>query len=448
MNGSNDITPKLRSWLKEPVTLREDGVDKVLELVHETRQRRGWLSPLPEGRLGRVLVFAGGAATGLVAVLLGGLLLLALSTSPEPGQAPGVAPSSPSPSVEPSRAPPDWPGVAFEPVADACADRCDWVDGGVWEVSADHHGDFGSTQAIAFGPDGAPWFLSDDTLWQLGVPEVSALPGTSREDDQVSDLAVADDGTLWVASDFGLHSFDGRTWTEHWTGARLTDVDVTSNGEVIAVGGGRVSGLEEAETHPIVAIRFDGEEAGILGVDVLPERVWPMSVAATSDGQLWVSAVESGYVPTAEGESLVAHFDGQVWETVRPLGPDVDVAAWSLAPGPDGTLWASLLGLPAGGRFESYLANNDGGDWTLHETEELDALNLRVGPGGEVWFAGGDTEDGAPGGVVVFDGQAWTRYLEGEWIGPLAVAPDGTAFVATIPGFDEDGRLFAIRPSG
>jgi hypothetical protein len=38
------------------------------------------------------------------------------------------------------------------------------------------------------------------------------------------------------------------------------------------------------------------------------------------------------------------------------------------------------------------------------------------------------------------------RYLEQEHVGPLAIAPDGTVFVTTIPGFDEDGHLFAIRP--
>ena len=87
-----------------------------------------------------------------------------------------------------------------------------------------------SAEAIAFGPTGPPWILSDDTIWRLGVPGSGALPAALGGGGPGPGLAVADDGTVWLASELGLHSFDGRTWTEHWSGAGLVDVDVRPDG--------------------------------------------------------------------------------------------------------------------------------------------------------------------------------------------------------------------------
>ncbi len=46
MNRSDDLTPQLRSWLKEPVTLREDGIAAVGREVHIRPQQHGPLPPL------------------------------------------------------------------------------------------------------------------------------------------------------------------------------------------------------------------------------------------------------------------------------------------------------------------------------------------------------------------------------------------------------------------
>lgn len=99
---------------------------------------------------------------------------------------------------------------------------------------------------------------------------------------------------------------------------------------------------------------------------------------------------------------------------------------------------------------EAYLGRFDGQDWTMHTTqgdEQLDiGLSSAVDPDGTAWFTSIENTLGLPRDVVAFDGRSWTRYLEDFWLSDLAVAPDGTAWVTTIPGFDEDGRLFAIRP--
>jgi hypothetical protein len=337
--------------------------------------------------------------------------------------------------------------VTFAPVPEACVDGCEWASGGIWEVSADHHGDFGSAQAIAFAPSGPPWFVSDDTVWRLGVPGAALLPAAAPDSDEIHQLAVADDGVVWVASDLGLHSFDSETWTAHWTDAALTDVDVTSAGAVVAVGGGRTGGRSEGS--PVTVVRLNEAGVEVEPVDVLPARTWPVGIVAAPGGEMWVGVIESGYVPTIEGQSLLARFDGEDWDVVRPLGPDADVAAWSLASGPDGSLWASLWASRASGEgFESYLAQHGETGWSLHVSDQRyleHRLGLQVSHDGTAWFPGGDASPDGPEGMVAFDGTAWLRYLEDAAIGPFAIAPDGTVYATTIPGFDEDGRLFAIR---
>lgn len=436
MNRSNDITPRLREWINEPVSLPENGVERVARLVHDTPQQHGWLPPLSAGRHARVLTFAGGAVAGVAVAMLAGLVLLALVSEPE-SMAPVPAATTPSPT--PSAEPPDWPGVTFEPLAGACPDGCDWARGGVWTVSADHHGDLGSVQAIDFDPDGAPWFLGDGVIWRFGMPEAHTIGGVLGDD-----LAVADDGTVWVASDAGLHAFDGEMWTHPFVGTNLDHIDIAPDGTVVALGRGRAG---EAEGYPVVTLQPDGK-THVDTVDVLPVGRFPTDIVAAPDGRLWVAVIDSGYWPIATGESLIAYSDGAGWVADRSLGPDVSVAAGGFDRGPDGSIWTTLSTLPVDGDWGVYLARHDGRSWTLDQPEGV-GLPYWTGPSvaldSMIWFPGPDVADDVPGGVVAFDGQAWTRYLAGQEIMALAVGPDGTALMTTMPGFDEDGQLLAIR---
>jgi hypothetical protein len=57
---------------------------------------------------------------------------------------------------------------------------------------------------------------------------------------------------------------------------------------------------------------------------------------------------------------------------------------------------------------------------------------------GTAWFLG-------DGEVRTFDGSSWARYRAFQQPGALAIGPDGMVLVATVPGFDEEGELLAIR---
>ena len=121
-----------------------------------------------------------------------------------------------------------------------------------------------------------------------------------------------------------------------------------------------------------------------------------------------------------------------------------------LSVGPDGDLWALMRT-----ETDSYLGRLDGEDWIIHSTADRlppisvgffadDVDRLAVAPDGRVWFSVIPTEeDEAPsGGLVVFDGQTFTRYLSGSWVADFAIAPDGSVW--TTDTLDEGIRV--IRP--
>ena len=453
MNDMPDITARVRSWLREPVSLRGTGVDRVAEMVHDTSQQRGWLPPLSGGWTRRLFVTPGLVTAGVITAVFCVLLFITLPSDRQTGPAGAPASEAASPGATPAVTEPGWPGVDFEPLDRDCEVECRWDEPGAWAVTAADHGDFASAQAIAFGPIGPPWFLSDDTVWQLGVPGSTIFPPaipTYGQGDHASDLAVTADGILWVASKSGLHAFDGEMWTERWSGTTLTDLTVAPDGAVLAVGGGAAGGGGWDSPDDIVVVRVDDDGVSSQLVDVISKDRWPTSIAAATGGDIWVSAIASGYLAPAVGESLLARFDGETWETAWPLGDDHDPAAWDLETSPDGSLWATLWTLSEMAGLNRYLASFDGQDWhtfTRGDEPPLDiGISLDVAPDGNPWFTTFDSATGEPSGIGRFAGLVWFRYLDDVSVGLLEVGPDGTAWVTTSPGFDEVGRLFAIRP--
>lgn len=442
MNGPNDITPQLEAWLKEPVTLPEDGITRVSPLVHDTPQQRGVLPPLRTLRAEPGFASVGVAVTAVAALLVGGLLLALVA---RPGTAPVPGAASPSPS--PSTGPPTWEGVRFEPVEDACASGCEEHPGQVWSVDADHHGDFGSAEAIAFDAAGPPWILSDDTIWQLGLPGTHEVPGSDGSFATAAlavspALVVSPDGRVWVGTGNGLHSFDGETWTEHWTGTAIVALDVSPDGTIHGLGGGGGEG-------DIIVVHVVEDDVSSEVVDVIDRDRLPVAIAVDGESRVWVSAIGSGYGAPVEGESLVAYSDGEEWQTVRPLGDAVDVAAWSLARGPEGGLRFRLDAIDPELGSAWYVGRAEGQYWEVH-TSSLDGgpdlgAWMALDAGGGPWFNAGEDPGGVDAGLLAWRGWTWTHYLPELEFQALGAAPDGSVVAATIPGFDENGQFFLLR---
>ena len=154
---------------------------------------------------------------------------------------------------------------------------------------------------IAVGPDGEPWvgsggyFGSLDRFDRSGASWVHVSPAGASEPVNVTDLATASDGDLWVALTIGggadsfwaIARYDGAGWTV-W---RTSDIVEWS----------RPSGYEGPHG------------AGVWG-----------GLAFTPDGDLWAGT-----------EQGLLRFDGRQWSH-----PFAGYSFSALSVAPDGTLWA------------------------------------------------------------------------------------------------------------
>jgi ligand-binding sensor domain-containing protein len=245
--------------------------------------------------------------------------------------------------------------------------------------------------AIAVAPDGAVWFGTgrlDYYPWapSPGYGGVSRFDGetwtTYTEEDGlagnwVSDIAIAPDGALWLATAGGLSRFDGTAWQTFVTADGLVSDEVTS-----------------------VAVAADG-----------------LVCAGTDVG--------------------ISCFNGASWTTYTSGGPASNLVP-SIAVAPDGTVWAgSGQPVPAPENTGRGVSRFDGEEWTvLTEADGLadnTVVDIAVEPGGVVWFATGDPDD-APASVSRFDGETWTTYMPDEYVygkevRSIAIGPDGIVWL-------------------
>jgi hypothetical protein len=339
---------------------------------------------------------------------------------------------------------------------------------------------------IAVGPDGTPWALDGEALWQVGAVESHSLPidPITLDDERVPaqpfDLAVTPDGTPWIAAvrptatetpdgsglairwdNPVLWSYDGETWTEAWTdpappwaadrpglflGGRIgvTDLDAAPDGTLY--------GLQPSAEPQLRAtvLSVDGDFTATREVEVDPGGEHPVAIAVTDDGDVWVGGhFGGGDIPIDPGHGFLVRIPGESATPASPIteGGDPAVAAVAaVAAGPDGSLWALT-----GHGTESYLARLDESGWTTYSLEEelpssastgqggmrLYADRLAVSPDGTVWMILTGTERT---GVASFDGSTWTRYLRDKRINDLAIASDGSVWTT------DSEAIYVISP--
>jgi hypothetical protein len=180
-------------------------------------------------------------------------------------------------------------------------------DGQLWRDAGGCDALQGSILDLAFTPSGDVWAASgmrlaryDGRAWSL-------------YDRLVSSVAVAPDGSLWVAgwkgtqgSDY-IARFDGAEW-EEYPGSRAL-LAVTADGWVWGIDPGQ--GL----------VRFDGQDWAVYST---PSEVDPHinRLLEAPDGSLWMT-----------DNANLARLEGSTWQ-VFP-----GAAAGALALAPDATLW-------------------------------------------------------------------------------------------------------------
>lgn len=228
----------------------------------------------------------------------------------------------------------------------------------------------------------------------------------------VQSIAAAPDGTIWVATFFGVSHFDGQEWKDY--------DPMRGMGYAIAV---TPDGLLWVGT-PDGVLCFEGQtRTTYTEKDGLAED-FVTSMAVARDGTLWV-----GSYYHYEDNGGVSHFDGQTWTAYTTADGLGHKQVEAIAVAPDGTVWAGTHG----GGVSSF----DGDTWTTYTTDDglahSDVQAIAVAPDGALWLGTWG------GGASRFDGDTWTTYTEDDGLAhnvvwSIVVGPEGALWFGTLGG--------------
>jgi hypothetical protein len=284
-----------------------------------------------------------------------------------------------------------------------------------------------NTQVVATGPNGEVWVHA---LWE-GVyrfvpaqdlnPLVGRWQAVAGISGLISDLAFDADGTPWLAT----------AGSGHYPGGALlyrdddTWIDVSSGQGLVAIRPIAVgpAGQVAAGTSLGLGIYRDG------GWELLkdgPTQSVPTTVAATSDGAVWLGFGDHSVSTPGRGVSRFHTSDG--WQYL--LG-DGEVTV--LAAAPDGSLWAGVgctVQRFAQGRWETVVRCGE-------ELPGGNILDIAFTPDGDAWVANAFA-------LGRYDGQSWTVY--DKLINSVEAAPDGSVWVEGWEG--RQGSFFVARFDG
>jgi hypothetical protein len=272
------------------------------------------------------------------------------------------------------------------------------------------------------GTDGARsggLFRFDGTAWHREQLPVEAPMGG---------MAIAPDGSLWVATTSGPVVRHEGTWIDLGDAVGRVapasddvdvDVDVECGGAVVAdVGLAYYAGPRSA--NRLIELRLvEGTwEASLHPAPPLDGPCWS-TLAVTADGTIWL--LERGW-----GTYLSRSVGGGWWENA-PSPPMVQPGSSeyaAIAADQDGSLWVIT------GTWEEADASRTG----VWQVDEGRWIRRGGGEGIEYITKMAPLADGSliavGDGIAMFDGQRWHRSLDGMWIDNVSVAPDGAVWVA------------------
>jgi hypothetical protein len=279
--------------------------------------------------------------------------------------------------------------------------------------------------AITVAGTGDIWVGANDGVWRFSEAET----GRKGRGD-VADLAIAPDGTVWAAfwsgNTVSLAVLKYETWVDYPRPEGYFGNITTDQGGTLWWGSN--SGLHRLEVDEWVNV----DDAIPDAYDASETNTLEVRVEAAPDGAVWVGTWW-GLGPESGG---LARFDGTVWDEI-PLPGGQPAPVYNLAVAPNGDLWVVLAELGPGEDDDWSLARFDGDSWTVFT--EADGMphnlvySMAAGPDGVVWLTQRPTTNtpgASGGGIVAFDGEQWTSFIEDENVRDVAVEPDGTVWLA------------------
>jgi len=267
--------------------------------------------------------------------------------------------------------------------------------------------------------------------------------------DDVRDLALTTDGSVWAATAFGLARFGGERWEKVWAAPALAGANVVrlatgKNGELWVGGSTGVSLLRggkwchwwgcESPTRWIHSLAPD-DKGGVWAVmshegDLASRDVWHLvadkwewwevSLAGDPTG----IALEGGGRPYLVSSGNLLALDGNEWQVVDVGGAEVI----GVSSGPDGSVWV--------GTAEGVVVLREGQIVDrIGEEQGLPVRGVRrvaFGRGGDIWFL-------HPVAASRRTSQGWRYYSPDCWVpgqsaSAIAVAADGAVWMAGSQG--------------
>ena len=204
--------------------------------------------------------------------------------------------------------------------------------------------------AMAIGPDNlVSLAVGPDTLLQFDGTAWNVVPITPAETHGdgayawATDIAVAPDGTLWIASWEELLRFDGATWdrftvADGLPSGAISTVVVAPNGDVWI---GTTDGSEVGSGGGVA--RFDGESWAAFDAS---DGLYSSSVTALDvapDGTVWAvhGAADAPATSTERANGGISRFDGGIWSPTAISDVGVGFGWGGAAVDDSGTLWVS-----------------------------------------------------------------------------------------------------------
>ncbi len=189
----------------------------------------------------------------------------------------------------------------------------------------------------------------------------------------ITDIEMAPDGAVWLATLGGISQFDGDTWQAYAPAdglptAEVYDLAVSAQG-VWAVTKGGLARFEGDASSPPWQHAANVEWS-----------VWEnVHLAAAPDGTVW-----------AGGGATLARFDGRQWQAVVTTPPQTDMQIRALAFDHDGQLWLAGYAPSQPPAERHFLAQPTIHGWAwqpLAPVNQFTAINLmRFAPDGRLWL--------------------------------------------------------------
>lgn len=288
---------------------------------------------------------------------------------------------------------------------------------------------------LALAPDGTVWVATRGGIvqWDPGgstpmvYGEGEGLPAAD-----VNQIAVATDGTIWAAGDRWV-AFHDETW-------QSVEAVNPSPWTLVADPAGGV--WTEGDGQLVHIDRNGIEQVSLPSMMGLSSSVW---IAVDAAGRIYAVDRVEGHAVYVYDEATWREFTTLAW----PLGGTYSSIVTNIAIASDGTLWISTQrdsdpepeGSPAPG-----VASFDGQAWTTYTTADglaSDAGVVLTAPDGAVWVV----QNGA---VSRFDGDTWTAYdVEVSPRSGAIGGSDGTLWLGTNHGiihFDGENETRYVVP--